>query len=505
MITPPSIDTFKGISPAEFFYRNRQMAGFGNPTQALYTTVRELVENSLDSCEEAGVFPEIEIEIKKLTSESGFVQVHVSDNGTGIPHKIVPDAFGRVLYGSKYSARQRRGTFGLGVTMSVLYGQISTDSAALVHTRTVNSDGKLHHLLIDVENNLPIIESEEPMQRDNVGTSVTVILDGNLKRAQERILEYLKLTSISTPFAKLNLNLDGERISFGCTVETLPTFPSITKPHPRSADMESLRRLIEQNDTLRLQDFLVDTFQQVGLRKASRFLKFHGMDSHQIVNTLTRSNLIHLSKSLRNYTEFGRPSADCLSPIGKESFLSAIKYEYQATNVAYTSRGPLEWDGFSYIIEGVLAVGNQFPQRDIPTLYRFANRVPLLYDTADDVFSKVLKRITWGRYGVSGRTPVSLFVHFCSTRVPYSAAGKQSIASVSTIESEILSLYRDLGRRLNKLVKKEKHGERYQKKRREFSKTFNQLARFSTELAGESKTPKIDAMIDALFEVSDDV
>ena len=40
------------------------MAGFGNPTQALYTTVRELVENSLDSCEEAKVFPKIKIQIQ---------------------------------------------------------------------------------------------------------------------------------------------------------------------------------------------------------------------------------------------------------------------------------------------------------------------------------------------------------------------------------------------------------------------------------------------------------
>ncbi|MHA2424650.1 MAG: DNA topoisomerase VI subunit B [Candidatus Thorarchaeota archaeon] len=503
MIKQPSINTFKGISPAEFFYRNRQMAGFGNPTQALYTTVRELVENSLDSCEEAGVFPELDIDIRKIRAET--VQVSISDNGTGIPSEIVPDAFGKVLYGSKYDSRQRRGTFGLGVTMSVLYGQISTDSAALIHTKTANDEGTKFRVFVDVEKNAPIVESEEAAARQSTGTSVTVTLNGNLKRAHERILEYLRLTGISTPYAKLNLTIHEENTSFGGRVNELPKFPSIAKPHPHSADMELLRRLADQNPNLRLQEFLIESFQQVGSRKASKFLKFLGMSSTQIVGTLSRKDMIHLSQSLRKYTEFGRPSADCLSPIGKNPFLSSIKSEYQTTSVSYTSRGPLVWDGFPYIIEGVLAIGNQFPKKEIPSLFRFANRVPLLYDSTDDIFTKILKRVSWIRYDVSERNPVALFVHFCSSRVPYSAAGKQSIASVANIEREILSLYRDLGRRLHKLVAKEKHAGRYQKKRREFSKTFKQLTEFSSNLAGVAIPPTTETMIEKLFEVTEDV
>ena len=44
--------TFEAISPADFFYRNRSIAGFDNNMRALYTAVRELVENSLDACED---------------------------------------------------------------------------------------------------------------------------------------------------------------------------------------------------------------------------------------------------------------------------------------------------------------------------------------------------------------------------------------------------------------------------------------------------------------------
>ena len=50
-----SKETFNQISPSEFFYRNRDLAGFSNPTRSLYTAVREFVENSLDACDHGGI------------------------------------------------------------------------------------------------------------------------------------------------------------------------------------------------------------------------------------------------------------------------------------------------------------------------------------------------------------------------------------------------------------------------------------------------------------------
>ena len=52
-------ETFMEISPADFFYRNRDLAGFNNPTRALYSAFRELLENSLDACELHGILPKI--------------------------------------------------------------------------------------------------------------------------------------------------------------------------------------------------------------------------------------------------------------------------------------------------------------------------------------------------------------------------------------------------------------------------------------------------------------
>ncbi|KAI6685533.1 hypothetical protein NL676_031446 [Syzygium grande] len=56
----------KQKSPAEFFAENKNIAGFDNPGKSLYTTVRELVENSLDSSESISELPAVEITIEEI-------------------------------------------------------------------------------------------------------------------------------------------------------------------------------------------------------------------------------------------------------------------------------------------------------------------------------------------------------------------------------------------------------------------------------------------------------
>ncbi|XP_030458646.1 DNA topoisomerase 6 subunit B [Syzygium oleosum] len=56
----------KQKSPAEFFAENKNIAGFDNPGKSLYTTVRELVENSLDSAESISELPAVEITIEEI-------------------------------------------------------------------------------------------------------------------------------------------------------------------------------------------------------------------------------------------------------------------------------------------------------------------------------------------------------------------------------------------------------------------------------------------------------
>ena len=98
------------ISVSEFFAKNRHLLGFDNPSKALLTTIKEAVDNSLDACEEAGILPELHVEVHdlgleamkqnaELTKGEGRFLVVVQDNGPGIVKAQVPKIFGKLLYG----------------------------------------------------------------------------------------------------------------------------------------------------------------------------------------------------------------------------------------------------------------------------------------------------------------------------------------------------------------------------------------------------------------------
>ncbi|MHC4780466.1 MAG: ATP-binding protein, partial [Planctomycetota bacterium] len=113
------------ISVSEFFMKNRHLLGFDNPKKALLTTIKEAVDNALDACEEAGILPNVVVEIKQ-EAEDRFL-VAVEDNGPGIVKKQIPRIFGKLLYGSKFHRlKQSRGQQGIGISAAGMYGQLTT-------------------------------------------------------------------------------------------------------------------------------------------------------------------------------------------------------------------------------------------------------------------------------------------------------------------------------------------------------------------------------------------
>ena len=183
----------RDISIAEFFEKNRHLLGFDNPRKSLLTAVKEAVDNSLDACEEARILPEINIELIKL--EEKRYRVIIEDNGPGIVRKQIPKIFAKLLYGSKFHRfKQGRGQQGIGVSASVLYGQLTTGRTSKITSRiSPKKPVQYCELNIDITRNEPeiVVDKEIEWIKEH-GTKVEIEMEGKYQKGRLSVDEYLK-------------------------------------------------------------------------------------------------------------------------------------------------------------------------------------------------------------------------------------------------------------------------------------------------------------------------
>src|ERR1044071_5725107 len=110
---------------SEFFVDNSALAGFTGE-RILYMSVRELIENSLDSCEVNHILPVIHLKLKILDSLNDLWTISCKDNGVGIPSEKVPVAVCSFLTSGKYVEKQQRGLFGVGLKMIAAFSTKDT-------------------------------------------------------------------------------------------------------------------------------------------------------------------------------------------------------------------------------------------------------------------------------------------------------------------------------------------------------------------------------------------
>jgi len=267
-------ENFTQISPSEFFYRNRDLAGFSNPTRSLYTAVREFVENSLDACDQQGILPDVQLLIKAVDPEKPDPKPYiltVKDNGPGIESKHVPHAFGTVLYGTKFGLKQARGMFGLGATMAILYGQITTNKPVRVKSSTDGITQAEYELLLDIQKNKPVILKHKTNQVSKKGLSVSICLEGDYSKAGSKIRDYVYQTSLITPYATISFDdPKEEKFRYSRIIKTMPNPPTIIKPHPYGVDVETIRRMIADTSFTipRVDDIMIEKVRkELGLSK----------------------------------------------------------------------------------------------------------------------------------------------------------------------------------------------------------------------------------------------
>ncbi len=527
-------EVFQEISAADFFYRNRDIAGFTSPSRSIYSTIRELVENSLDACETGGIPPDIYV---RLSHESGPLDgpgtyvLRVEDNGIGVPGDMIPSAFGQVLFGSKYKLRQTRGTFGLGGKMALLYGQITTHGEAQILSCTSPKQRITEiGLRTDIQHNKPIVlkKKTRPNGPHWKGTMIEFKTEADYSRAMPRILEYFKQTAIIVPYANLTfVDPRGRFYRFTRGTTTVPPAPTETLPHPHGVDIETVQRMLKLTNARTIQEFLQKDFQRIGETGAKNFLEYAGFTAEEGTGKRKRkvskkeaekrnpknlppNDLVKLVNAMKNYEHFLSPDPSCLSPLGEDLLSTGIKKELGIDDedvkngnafVATLQRKPATYSGFPFIIEVGIASGKSIETQGKILLFRFANKIPLLFDEASDVSWKVVDQIDWRGYKViPGETPLAIFVHVCSTKIPYKTVGKEFIADRPEVEHEILNAIREASRNLRLYLSRREHLAQEKKRVDVFEKYLPKVAQFSTKLSKAKREPDIRPLLKGLIK-----
>jgi DNA topoisomerase-6 subunit B len=494
--------TFAEISPSEFFYRNRDLAGFTNPARALYMAVREIVENSMDACELAGRPPDVYVRIISEGTNPDLpdpkpYRLTVIDNGPGVAPQHVPSAFGKVFYGSKYVLRQSRGMFGLGGTMAILYGQITTNKPVTV---TTSPDGRKMYafqMMIDIGENRPVVLKRFVTEANGMtGTRVDLTLEGDYLRASQKIGDYFKQTAVVASYANITfVDPLGQVTFYERATSSMPPAPKETLPHPYGIDVEAFKRIVKLSEEHDMKSFMVTNFHRVGEKIAIKFLEFAGVSPKLPPKRLNNLQVVSLVDALQRFPDFLQPDAAVLSPVGEEILLAGINKELQPEFSTVVTRPPSSYSGFPFLVEVGVAYGGKALQPGM-RLFRFANRIPLLYDESSDVSFQVLNEgVDWKRYHVPEDAPVAVITHICSTRIPYKTVGKEYIADRPEIEREIKNAAREALRRLGIFLSRKGSMEAVQRKMNIYGKYLPLIAKFSTELAGEKRMPKYRKLI----------
>ena len=483
---------------SEFFVDNSALAGFTGE-RILYMSVRELIENSLDSCEVNHILPVIHLRLKILDSLNDLWTISCKDNGVGIPSEKVPVAVCSFLTSGKYVEKQQRGLFGVGLKMIAAFSTKDTDHPLKVWSKSEDESECYFDLRTDIGTNKPItllkknVKNDESQIEGESGFKVEAILRAKLSPVtKNKIYDYISQTSIVNPYSIIIFETDEGKVTFKRRTEIMPNPSREVLPHPSDMDLKTLKKAILNfmNQKTTLQGILASSFQKMSTDKAKDIINRAGLsvkpadkyDEHELIKVV----------NICKHTKFQSPNTDHLSPIGEKILTVGMTSEYsiiqnkEATNsgsqthlttkilkpslTAYSSRICVV-NNRPTVVECGIAYGGDIPSFK---LYRFANKIPLLYDEGSDVAREVISEVGINKMGISKKEvkeqfskvetksdrtveylPIHIFFHICSTKIPYKTAGKESIASEGDLKKYMKSCLSDLYRKVSAQIRRE--------------------------------------------------
>lgn len=442
----------------------------------------------------------------RLKKNAPIFLIKITDNGPGILSSKIPDIFGRMLYGSKFqSMRQGRGQQGIGIHSAVLYSQLTTGKSAKIISKIKSSKkAKMMKVQINILKNEPEVleESDEDYPYES-GTSIELEIEGLYISGNKGLDEYVRRTALVNPHATLvYINPNGEKITYKRVIDSLPKEPLSIKPHPEGLEIGIFMRILKNSTERTVASVLEKELSRVSRAVAEQTLKSAGIDTKTKPQDIDRVQANSILKALQSL-ELMRPQTDCLSPIGGEELEKSLKKEYSPEFVKSVTRKPEVYRGMPFQIEVAAAYGGKI-QNDKAVLMRFANKIPLLFDSSSCALTQSFLGVDYARYGlkVESKVPIGplvFIIHIASVWVPYTNESKNSVASYPIIIKEIKLALQELVRTLSVFLNRKHKSSLFQERISLFDKYGIELA-YSLSKLTDIEEKKVKAKIEGLLE-----
>ena len=485
---------FKEHSVAEFFKKNKQMLGFYGKVRTLTMIVHEYVTNSLDACEEAGILPNIDVKIDELGKE--YYEVTVTDNGPGISQENIGKAFGKLLAGTKFHRLiQSRGQQGIGCSGCTMLSQMTTGKASKIITGRKGKTPISLEITIDPKHNEPKITNQKEIGKAFQGTAVQAKFKDVLYRDSEQgPLEYLRRTAISNPHAQISFRDPlGQKLVFKRTHNQIPELPKEVKPHPKGITVDEIISMVKNTKARTIASFIANDFDRTGAKSIQELRSRVTFDMDKDPKKINWNESEEIVKAFKEIA-FIAPSTDALRPIGEEQIKKSLESIVKPEFLTVLTRKPTVYaGGFPFQVEIAIAYGGESGRNTTEgkrmEIMRFANRVPLPFDAGNCALTHAVQSIDWKRYNIKDveNSPVTVFINFISVHIPYTGAGKQSVADEDEVLEEIRLALMNTGRRAGIYISHKRKEEENQLKRKMFYKYIPEIAKALKEITGSNE------------------
>lgn len=460
-------------STAEYFAKNLQQVGFSSPLKAVLTTLKEGVDNSLDACEQAGILPDLEIEVVKVgagsTKNTDLVRIVVEDNGPGIEPDDLAKVFGEYLASSKFGRGQcTRGQQGIGISAATTWAQMTNGRGVTVTSKTKSMRKAVKAQIdVDIKSNHGHTRAKETIEWDKAhGTRVEFLMDGRLQmNGDGGLLTYVEGTVLVNPHLTIKYKLgENDWATIQRVSNASPDIPEATLPHPHTFKLGEFITHATLYGKVSVSKFLRTGFSRVSDQALNDMVK-NGMPKalkEKPVTSLSEEDFKKIFQSLQN-TELMAPSTKSVLTVGEEALSKSIQRLGETDFFAVVTRKPCICDFKPVVVEVALArfIGRN-TEADAPVqLLRFANRVPLQFDKSGCAITWAIESVNWKSYGLQqpkDSLPLGPYVFAVSVVSPFikfKNASKETIDASEELVQEIRLALIQAGQKLSRHIKRE--------------------------------------------------